>query len=358
MDQASGNKFTVALTADFFDAQRQPKFRDMGLSVLDGQTHIERRVFEQHRPIVGSQQIGDAQGVIVLAPRITAESVSAANRLLLIGRFGVGFDSVDVPACTKAGVLVTIASGAVDHSVAEATVGLLLAITHHVRIKDRIVREGGWDERTHWMGSELRERTLGVIGLGGIARKTIELLGTFGMRPPLASDPAVDPATAAKLGVRLVSIDELLREADFVSIHCPLNDQTRGLIGARELSLMKPEAYLVNTARGGIVDEQALYDVLQRRQIAGAAVDCFVDEPLAAPHPLGQLDNVLLAPHSIAWTNEMFRDIGRMACQGMLDLSRGIRPRGVLNPEVFNQPEFQAKWKRECARLAGEGVSK
>jgi phosphoglycerate dehydrogenase-like enzyme len=162
----------------------------------------------------------------------------------------------------------------------------------------------------------------------------------------LAFDPFVDPAAANQIGARLVGLNELLAQVDFVSIHCPLNAKTRGLIGARELALMKPDAYLLNTARGGIVDEDALYETLKARRIAGAAIDCFAQEPVISPHALAELDNVLLAPHSIAWTDELFRDIGRAACQVMVDLSLGAKPRGVLNPEVFAQPGFEAKWRR------------
>jgi phosphoglycerate dehydrogenase-like enzyme len=132
----------------------------------------------------------------------------------------------------------------------------------------------------------------------------------------------------------------------FVSIHCPLNTQTRNLIGARELKLMKPRSYLINTARGGIVDEDALYSVLAERKIAGAALDCFAHEPIVAPHRFGVLENVLLAPHSIAWTEELFRDIGRATCQAMLDIAEGREPRGIVNREVLSSREFQAKWSR------------
>src|SRR5690242_3348313 len=141
----------------------------------------------------------------------------------------------------------------------------MLALTHHVRRKDELVRTGQWDERSKYMGRELRDRTLGVIGLGGIGRKLIELLRGFGMKEPLAFDPFIKPETAAAAGARLVSLEELLRQSDFVSIHCPLNEKTRGLIGAPELAFMKPNAYLLNTARGGIVNEDALYDSLKTR---------------------------------------------------------------------------------------------
>jgi phosphoglycerate dehydrogenase-like enzyme len=157
--------------------------------------------------------------------------------------------------------------------------------------------------------------------------------------------------------VRLVGLDELLAGADFVSVHCPLTPRTRNLIGARELKLLKPTAYLLNTARGGIVDEDALFDALKRRQFAGAAVDCFAQEPLTVPPRLAELDNVLLAPHCIGWTDEMFRDIGRTACRSMLELSLGRRPHGVLNPEVFDDPGFRARWARHTFRSGERGAS-
>jgi phosphoglycerate dehydrogenase-like enzyme len=343
-------KFLVALTADFYDSVGKPKYEDIGLSVFDAQPHIEHHIFKEHRKQIGPDQIGNANGVIVLTPAVTAETVSQASELLVIARFGVGYDAVDVKACTAAKVLVTITTGAVDRPVAEATIGWMIALSHHMHVKDNLVRTGKWDERSKYMGCELRDRAFGVIGLGGIARKAIELLHGFGMKQPLAFDPFLAPEAAAKLGVRLVTLDELLRQADFVSIHCPLTEKTRGLIGARELALMKPGAFLLNTARGGIVEEDALFDALEHRRIAGAALDCFAQEPVTSPHRFGELDNVLLAPHSIAWTNELFRDIGKAACQVMVDISLGKEPHGILNREVLEHPGFREKWARIKSR--------
>ncbi len=356
MTSTAPRRFKIAWTADFFGPDGRPRYRDLGQSVLDGQAHVECRPFAEHLPEITPGQIGDAQGVIVLTPAVTAASLSRSEDLLAFARFGVGFDAVDVPACTAADVAVLIAAGAVDRSVAEATLAWMLALTHHVRTKDALVRSGRWEERSRWMGSELRDRTLGVVGFGGIARALVALLAGFGMRQPLAFDPYVDPQAAQSLGVRVVGLEELLASADFVSIHCPLNDSTRGLIGAAELARMKPGAWLIDTARGGIVDEDALYEVLAARRIAGAAIDVFAQEPVVEPHRFGTLDNVLLAPHSIAWTDEMFRDVGRAACRGLLDLSLGRRPRGAVNPEVFDRPGFQAKWRRlRCEEGGGGG---
>jgi phosphoglycerate dehydrogenase-like enzyme len=340
--------FHLKLTADFFDAAGRTKYDDIGLSVLAAAPHISHVAFAAHQPEISPGQLAGANGVMVLTPKVTAQSVSQAADLLVVSRFGVGYDSVDVKACTAADVAVCITSGAVDRPVAEATVGWMIALTHHVRVKDQLVRTGGWDTRPKYMGSELRDRTLGLIGLGGIARTVLQLLANWGMSPPLVYDPFLDEAAAAKAGVRKVTLEELLRGADFVSIHCPLTEQTRGLIGAPQLALMRPTAYLLNTARGGIVDEAALYEALKAGRLAGAALDCFAQEPVLTPPRLAELDNVLFAPHCIAWTNELFRDIGRTACQGMIDLSLGQKPRGVVNPEVFEQPSFQGKWRRVC----------
>ena len=345
MSETTG-RFRVALTGDFFSVDGSTKYPDIGLSVFDGQPHIEWVKFREHRTPIAAEQVAGAQGVIVLTPSVTAETVARSRDLLAIGRFGVGYDGVDVEACTQADVVVFITAGAVDRSVAEATVGWMIALTHHMRIKDHLVRTGRWDERSKYMGRELRDRTFGAIGLGGIGRATVGLLRGFGMQTPLAFDPHLGARTAEEAGVRLVGLDQLLAEADFVSIHCPLSKETRGLIGGRELALMKPDAYLINTARGGIIEEDALYDALTERRIAGAALDCFADEPVTQPHRFGKLDNVLLAPHSIAWTDELFRDIGRSVCQGMVDLSLGKVPRGVVNPEIFDRPGFREKWAR------------
>jgi phosphoglycerate dehydrogenase-like enzyme len=340
--------FHLTLTADFFDDTGRTKYADIGLSVLQTATHIQQTSFAEHQPEIAPAQLAGANGVIVLTPKVTAHSVSQAQDLLAIGRFGVGYDTVDVPACTAADVAVAITTGAVDRPVAEATVGWMIALSHNVRVKDRLVRTGEWDVRSRYMGGELRDRTLGLVGLGGIARTVIRLLENWGMRPPLAFDPFIDDAAAEQAGARRVSLEELLGESDFVSVHCPLTEQTNGLIGAPQLALMRPGSYLLNTARGGIVDEAALYDALKSGHIAGAALDCFAQEPVLQPPRLAELDNVLFAPHCIAWTNELFRDIGRTACQGMVDLSLGRKPRGVVNPEVFEKPSFKEKWSRIC----------
>ena len=349
MNSPTPSEFCVALTADFYDESGEPKFADAGFGVFDKHNGITVSKFAEHQPDITASQLEGCQGVIVLTPRVTAESLAECRDLLAVGRFGVGYDGVDVAACTGNDVVAMITPGAVDRPVAEATIGWMIALTHHMMAKDRLVRTGKWNDRTQYMGCELRDRTLGVIGLGGIGKKLVSLLQGFGMQQPLVFDPFVSPDVIEEIGARSVKLDDLLSTADFVSVHCPLTEETRGLIGTAALSRMKQDAYLLNTARGGIIDEDALFDALQNGRISGAALDCFDNEPITTPHRFGELENVILAPHSIAWTAEMFRDIGRSACQSMVDLSQGQRPAGVLNPVLFEKDSFRSKW----ARLSG-----
>jgi D-3-phosphoglycerate dehydrogenase len=271
---------------------------------------------------------------------LPAESLGRADlRLRHIARFGSGFDTVDVPACTQAGILVTIAPDGVRRPVATMIVTFILALAQKLLIKDKLTRAGRWAERTGFMGEGLTGKVVGSIGLGSIARETFGLLQPFGT-VHIATSPRADPAEAAREGVRLVDLDTLLREADFVTLNCPLTPETRGLIGARELGLMKPTAYLINTARGPIVDEAALNRALADRRIAGAALDVFAEEPTPADNPLLALDNVIVTPHSLCWTDECFRGCAESAFTAIVDAFQGRRPAHPVNSEVLRHPKW------------------
>ena len=190
--------FRIALTGDFLGPDGQPRYRDLGLDVLQPYSLMQTVFFAEHRPEIDPDQLEGAQAVIVLTPRVTARTVSRSENLLAVARFGVGYDSVDVPACTAADVVVLISKGAVDRPVAEATVGWMLALSHHVLRKDRLVREGRWADRSGFMGCELRDRVLGVIGFGGIGKALIKLLAGFGMAQPLVFDPFISPEEATR----------------------------------------------------------------------------------------------------------------------------------------------------------------
>ena len=187
---------------------------------------------------------------------------------------------------------------------------------------------------------------MGIVGLGGIGGRLVELLRGFGMNQPLAFDPYLKAERAAQLSVELTPLDRLMRESDFISVNCPLNDQTRNLIGREQIALMKPTAFLINTARGGIVNEEALVEALKNERIAGAASDVYEKEPAGKEHPFMRLDNIILAPHCIAWTDELFSEMGTMASQQAVALSKGEIPVGLVNREVLERPGFKTKVKR------------
>ena len=335
--------FKIALTADF---QKEGKFifPDFDLGQLKAVSTIKYDFFNEHKPEIDPEQLKGYQGVIVMSPKVTEYSLSQSDEFLTICRFGVGYDGVDVSACTESDVILCITAGAVDRPVAEATVGWMIALGHRMMNKDQLVRKGQWYQSSQYMGCELRDRVLGVVGLGGIGSAVIKLLEGFGMKKTLVYDPFMNKNKADELGVNKVELHELMEHSDFITVHCPLNEKTRDLISYRELSLMKSSSFIINTARGGIINEDALFAALSKKSIAGAALDCFNDEPIIKPHRFGELDNVLLAPHSIAWTQELFRDMGKICSQNMIDISNGIRPNGVVNPEVFDRPSFQKKW--------------
>jgi phosphoglycerate dehydrogenase-like enzyme len=338
------SNFRIGLTGDFF-RDGIPVYPDFDLGVLERSPGIAVSTFPEHADEITPEQLAGLHGVIVLTPRVTRHSLSQSRELLAISRFGVGYDAVDVAACTEHDVALCITGGAVDRPMAEATVGWMLALAYRMRAKDLQMREARWDQRGLIMGTGLHGRTAGIIGFGGIGRSVAGMLSGFGMNPPLVFDPAVDPETIAAHGAKSVNLPYLMARSDFITVHCPLNPQTENLISAAELDLMKPDAFILNTARGGIINEDALFEVLSARRIAGAALDCFTGEPITQPHRFAGLDNVILAPHNIGWTRELFRDIGAMACRNLIDLAHGKYPGTVVNPEVFGRPSFQKKWE-------------
>ncbi len=346
MAEGAAGRFVVGLTRDFLAPDGTLAYRDIGLDLLDAEPGIERRFLETSPAVMRPEDLRGLDAVISLGPRYAPSSLAGAERLLAIVRFGVGYDLVDVPACTAADVAVVITAGAVNRSMAEAILAWMLALGHRVVEKDRLVREGRWGEKAAFMGGELRDRTLGIVGLGGIGRTLAEMVRGLGMKRTLAHDPYAPPEQAAAAGVDLVPLERLLRESDYVSINCPLNDETRGLIGRDRLALMKPGAFLINTARGGIVDEAALAEALRSGRLAGAAVDVFESEPADGRHPLAGIGTTILAPHAIGWTHELFRDIGRAACLAARALARGEVPPGVVNREVLDRGGFRKKFAR------------
>ena len=263
-------------------------------------------------------------------------------RLKLVSRHGVGYDSVDVAAMTRAGVVVANTPHAVRRPVATIALLFILALSHRLFAKDRITREGNWPAKLDLMGTGLTGRTLGVIGAGGIGKELLRLCKPFDFKL-LVADPYAQTLELEHLGARHVKLDELMREADFVVVACLLNEETRGLVGARELALMKPTAYFINVARGPIVDEKALTEALAAGRIAGAGLDVFEEEPTPADNPILKLDNVIATPHALCWTDELFGNIARTAIGAVLAVHAGRRPEFVVNPAALAHPRAK-RW--------------
>ncbi len=335
--------FQIGISADFLDERGALVFPDIGLSLLDGVPGVNYEFLSEYRAEYAAEQLRDYDVLISLKPRVTAESLKGADRLCAIGRCGVGCDNVDLGACTERDIAVYITPTAVMRPVAESIVLLIFALSHNLVLKDRLVRQGRWAESTRALGREPRDRVVGTIGLGNIAREAIRLLRPFGIAGFLAFDPYASQTTAGELNVELTDLNTLLRESDYVLVNCALTPETRGLIGAREIAQMKKDAVIVNTARGPIIQQQALIDALENGRIGGAALDVFEKEPLEPDSRLIGMDNVILTSHSIAWTTELFRDMGRMDCEGALAVARGDAPLHVVNREVLERPGFRAK---------------
>lgn len=337
--------FRVGLTRDFLKPDGSLGFGDIGLALLDAEPGVEWEFLAEDTRELRATQVRDYDAMIVLGPVVSHDTLAGAERLSVVARFGVGYDTVDVAACTEAGTLLTITPDGVRRPVAHAAMAFMLALSTYMFQKDRITRAGRWDDRFDYIGMGLTGRTLGLVGLGNIGRDLIALARPFGMRH-IAFDPYTTPEAAAAIGVELVDLETVMRTSDVISIHCPLNDETRGLINAERLALMKPTAYLINTARGPIVDQRALTETLRERRIAGAGIDVFEREPVDPNDPILTLDNVIVAPHALCFTDEVALGNGSSAIQSVLAVARGELPRYVVNREAIDTPQFQAKLAR------------
>jgi len=279
------------------------------------------------------------EGIIVRsATVITARVIEAAEALKIIGRAGVGVDNIDLDAATARGVLVMNTPHGNIISAAEHSVALLTALARHVPAADACMKARGWDKKK-FTGVELSGKTLGIIGLGRVGSRVARVAQALSMRV-LVNDPYLNPERAKELDVEPCDLETLLRQADFITLHVPLNEATRGLIGAEELAMMKPTARLVNCARGGVVDEEALAAALREGRIAGAAIDVFAEEPLRSDSPLRGLPNVILTPHLGASTAEAQEKVSEDLARQFVDYFARAEIRNPVNLSVTLKPRL------------------
>lgn len=267
--------------------------------------------------------------------RLTAPLIQALDQCRLISRYGSGVDNIDVAAATRKGIPVANVPVFCVEEVANRCLTLLLACSCRLRLLDAATRDGVWGVQNIPLTEQIEGQILGLVGFGKIARAVASRAKSFGWRV-IAHDPFVSPETAAAEGVELYDLDALLQKADYVSVHAPLTSSTRHLLGASRLRLMKASSFLVNTSRGGLIDEAALIEVLRNRRIAGAGLDVFENEPPAKDNPLFSLDNVILTPHCSSHTLRATAKVRSAAVDAVMRVLQGERPVHVVNPELFD----------------------
>jgi len=298
-----------------------------GMRVLQEAGHVRLAADTDEATIL--REVGDIDGLVIRSRgRITRAVLAAAPRLKVVGRHGVGVDNVDVAAATEYGIQVVNTPQAVVEAVAEHTIGLMLAASKKIVTFHEHLRQGDFHVRYCVTGRELRGRTLGIIGMGNIGRRVAQICRLAFDMPILYSDVRRAADVEEALGARPTSLDELLAASDYVTVHVPLLPETRHLIGAREFSLMRRDAFFFNLARGEVVDEQALYEALRDGRIAGAGIDVFEQEPTPADSPLLKLDNIVFTPHAATTTEESLRDMSLVA----LDVVRVLRGEPPVYP--------------------------
>lgn len=336
------DKFRIALSGDFRQPDGTPSFPMFDLTPLQ-RPDIEF-AYLNSTGTIDADEISDYDALILLGHTFTADSVPANDRLAIIARFGVGYDTVDVQACSDNDIALVITPAGVRRPVAVSVLAFMLALTGKLTIKNRITREGeeGWAQRSDYMGTGVTGKTLGILGFGNIGEEIAHIVRPLDMHL-VTHDPFANEATLAKHNVRSVTLDALFQESDIVSINCPLNEQTHHLVNRERLAMMKPTAYIINTARGPVIDESALIHALEYKQIAGAALDVFEQEPASPDNPLFKFENVIVAPHALCWTDECFSGNGAADIEAALQVMQGNVPAGIVNKDIIDNDRWQAK---------------
>jgi D-3-phosphoglycerate dehydrogenase / 2-oxoglutarate reductase len=321
--------FVVAIT-DYVFASLEPERKvlaPLGVDLRPAQCKSEEE-------IVALTQ--DADAVLNCYAPITPRVIEKLERCKIIARYGIGVDNVDLAAADRAKILVTNVPDYCVDEVSDHALTLLLALARRITAADGAVKAGVWDVVAHSGIRRLRGQTLGLLGFGKIAKALASKVQPLGMKV-VVYDPYVNPALIAQHGVEAVTLDRLFAEADAISIHVPLSSETSNLIGQRELALMKSAAFLINTSRGGIVDEQALAAALKEGQLGGAALDVLSIEPPAADHPLRQAPNMILTPHLAFYSRESVIELQTKAAEEVARALKGEPPRSPVNPEVLTR---------------------
>lgn len=363
--------FQVRYTGDYLTEAGKLAVPDIAVDLFADKPWIEYEFLRDQSPQPGQtdywdrlyslqiepQHVAAANGIVIFRPWVNKEAFAkGAENLVVLARAGAGCDKIDLAACTEQDVAVFNAPDTLTHSTASSAFVFIIALAKRLWDQQRLVTTGRWDQQPAVMGIDLPGKTLGIVGLGATGRELARLAAPFEMNV-IAYSPRADRARAAQMGVTLVdSVDDVLRQSDFVSLHCRLEPYTRRMIGERELRLMKPTAYFINVGRGELVDQAALVRALRERWFAGAGLDVFEHEPLPMNDPLVTLDNVILTPHWLPSTLDAARLTMETMSRGLIRASEGLVPENVVNQAVLDRPGFQQKLARfavNAGELAG-----
>ena len=337
--------FRVGITRDFIRPNGELGFGGAGVKLLEQTPGIEVLFLPEHGKELKPADIGGFDALGVLGPRVTPATLAGNERLALVARFGVGYDNIDIPACTENGIFLTITPEAVQRPMAVVNLTFILALAGRLLEQDRLTREGRWADKQDARGTGLVGKTLGTIGFGRIAQETHRISKPLGMRH-IAFDPYALPTVAEAEGVELVDLEDLVRESDFLVVAAAYTPETRHIMNAGRLAMMKPTAYLISTARGGLVDQEALYGALRERRIAGAGMDVFEQEPVDPDDPILTLENVVVTPHGLCWTDECERIMGESVLRSIQAVAAGKTPEHVVNRDAIDSPKIQEKLRR------------
>ena len=318
-------QYKVVIT-DFGSPENELEANELRNSGLD----IELVRLNAKTPEELLPHVADADGLIVQWTNISREVIQALQKCKVISRYGIGVDMIDLAAAGEHGIPVCNTPDYCIDEVSTHTLSFLLMLNRNIVAQDQHVRAGKWGSPNPVPPSRLSTQTLGIIGMGNIGRVVVQKAKAFGLTI-LVFDPYLSAEKAAESGAEKVELDELLRRSDYVSIHCPLTEETRHLISTKQFQSMKPTGYLINMARGPIVDQAALYQALLNKTIAGAALDVFEKEPPPADEPLLKLDNVIFTPHLSSWSAESFVQLRRDVVNNIVVVLRGESPRAVVN---------------------------
>lgn len=305
-------------------------------SVLAGRDDVEAVRFTELSENNILQHVGEYDAAIMGVAPFTDRIAAMADKMQIVSRHGVGYDAIDVPALTKRGIPLTVVGIANSVTVAEHALFFMLALAKRAVQYDREVRKGNWNIRFDAPAYDLDGKKVLILGFGRIGRRLVPMVKAMGMDVYVHDPYVIQDALVTAGATPVEDWREALPEMDFLSVNCPKNEETNGMIGAAELASMKPSAYVVNTARGNIVEEKALYDALKNNVIAGAGIDPFVVEPATPDEPLFELDNIIVSPHSAGVTKESLFRMGAVAAQNVLDCFDGkLNPDNVINKEVL-----------------------